>query len=82
MDRATGKLKRLSDGLSVASFMQKKESRNRNKCFRCGKIGHIARDCKQVFDDDVQFNESDSNKSNVNLSQIDEKQEDMDIGWN
>jgi len=40
----------LSDGLSVVSFSQQSTNKDKIKCCRCNKRGHIARDCPGASD--------------------------------
>jgi len=40
----------LSDGLSVVSFTQQSPNKDKPKCCRCNKRGHIARDCPGAAD--------------------------------
>jgi len=40
----------LSDGLSVVSFAQQSNNKDKIKCYHCNKRGHIARDCPGASD--------------------------------
>ena len=72
----------VDDGLSTASFHQGQQASTKNNkkknCFRCGKPGHIAKDCREEISDD---NESGESVNNTTVSQSSNAERSDRVGW-
>ncbi len=70
----------LKDGFTATSFAQQRKKGPRQRtiyCYRCGKKGHISRDCPMESDD----SSVESNKSNTSAMQTKDNKETERVSW-